>query len=102
MSTQLSLIESAIDVPLMDIKNISKLINEYTIEYCLDENPTAVYFYRDCMRKLYADCKNYIPENGLKSTWIDIKVKRFDDEVAPFYTEMKMFTDMLIETTSNI
>ncbi len=101
MSAQLSLIESSIDVPLMDTKNISKLIDDYTVEY-LDENPTAVYFYRDCMRKLYAECLNHIPENGLKGAWCDIKVKRYDDEVAPFYSEMRMFTDMLIRTTSNI
>ena len=52
MSSQLSLIESAIDVPLMDTKNISKLIDDYTVEY--EEEVAMFAYFKDMLKS-----KNY-------------------------------------------
>ena len=100
MSTQLlSLIESSIDVPLMDTKNISKLIDEYTVEYSTYEDPNVFFFFRDYMRDLYANSLNNIPEDGIKSLSINCSVV-FND-TANIYHGINEFKQILTTTTSN-
>ncbi len=99
MSAQLSLIESSIDVPLMDTKNISKLIDDYTVEYSTYEDPNVFFFFRDYMRELYAKSLNNIPEDGIKSPSIDSSVV-FND-MGNIYHGIVDFKQMLTTTTSN-
>ena len=93
--SNLSLIEAAIDVPLMDIKNIAKLIEEYSLE----EDLSVMVYFRDYMRELYSHCLNNFPEDGLKGALMDYRLISDDGDI--FYHDINIYKDILIKTTSN-
>ena len=102
MSTEKNnIIQSCIDVDLMDIKNISNIIEDYTVEYH-DEQPNAFYFYRDFMRIGYTEAMNNIPSDGLKGLYLNKSYLRVvgDKDTCDLLKDLRYIEQILIQNNS--
>ncbi len=100
MSTEKNtIIQSCIDVDLMDIKNISKIIEDYTVDY--DDEPNAFYFYRDFMRNGYTEAMGNIPTDGLKGLYLNNSYYRVfgDKDICDLLRDMRYIEQMLINNS---
>jgi hypothetical protein len=98
MSTEKNtIIQSCIDVDLMDIKNIANMIEEYTVEYDNNEDPNALYYYRDYMRRLFGESLNNVNPYGQKGLNLNINIKREDRDL---YHDLMELQNMLLRSTS--